>query len=173
MKPWQLALVLFLIPAIAFAAGIILMNRMAGPLKVREKPLNERFGYSVQDVRNFWASLDKANTLSVQERLLKYDLLFPILYGGALIISLLLARSELGLHSRWNLVVIVVGIAMVADWTENYFLLQLLQSYVNNSIIMPDLMVVAIASIATRLKFLGLLGSGGTLLVYICKILRA
>ena len=174
MNKWSKALILIAFPALVLVGGSLLINWLGrSVLATGEKPLYMRSGYSSQDVRRYWDALNQSEVLSIESKLLKLDLFFPILYGGALLTSILAAWRTLGQPPFWNLAVIPVWLAVLADWTENSSLLYLLQSYMKDTTVSPNAGLVQIASAATILKF-GFIGlSWISLVVLVGKFLRS
>ena len=173
MNRWIKALIFIGFPAVIFGGGLLLLNRLGrSTLAIGEKPLYVRCGYDAQDAKGYWNTLDQAGILSVESRLLKLDLFFPFLYGGALLISVLSAWSALGRPRFWNLMAIPIWVAVLADWTENSLLLYLLQSYINNNTaeLNPDM--VQIASTATMLKFIFIALSWVALFILVGRFVR-
>lgn len=160
-------------PVLVFAGGLLVMNWLGrSAAGANEKPLNERWGYTAQDAVKYWQGLDEDELLPVEVRLLKVDLLFPLFYGGALLTSILTAWRTLGQPPFWNLAVIPVWLAVLADWTENSSLLYLLQSHMKDTTASPNSSLVQIASAATITKFIFLAVSGVALLVLVGKSFR-
>ena len=173
MNKWSKALTLFAFPALVLVGGSLLINWLGrSVLATGEKPLYMRSGYSSQDVGKYWDALNQAKVLSIESNLLKLDLFFPILYGGALLTSILAVWRTLGQPPFWNLAVIPVWLAVLADWTENSSLLYLLQSYMKDTTASPNAGLVHIASTATILKFIFIGLSWIALLSLVGKFLR-
>lgn len=173
MNRWIKALIFIGFPALVFGGGLLLMNQLGrSTLAAGEKPLYVRNGYNAQDAKEYWDALDQAGTLPVESGLLKLDLFFPLLYGAALLISVLAAWSALGQPRYWNLAVIPIWLAVLADWTENSLLLYLLNRYINGTAAAPNVDLVQIASTATMLKFICILLSWIALLILVGKFLR-
>ncbi|HUG34047.1 MAG TPA: hypothetical protein VMJ90_04715 [Anaerolineales bacterium] len=173
MNRWIKALILIGFPALVFGSGLLLLNWLGrSTLAGGEKPLYVRSGYNAEDTKEYWDALDQAGILSVESRLLKLDLFFPLLYGGALLISVLAAWMAMGRPPFWNFAVIPIWLAALADWTENSLLLYLLQSYMNSTTaaLNPDL--VQIASTATMLKFIFIAISWVAFFILVGKFLR-
>ena len=155
MNRWIKALILIGFPLLVLGGGSLLLNWLGrSVLATGAKPLYMRAGYNSQDAKEYWDALNQAEVLPVESRLLKLDLIFPILYGGALLTSILAAWSALGRPQYWNLAVIPVWLAILADWTENSVLLYLLRSYISNRSASLHSGLVQIASTATLLKFI-------------------
>lgn len=127
------------------------------------KPLNTRLWYRVPDVDYFWGALGKDGRLA-EQRFLKEDLIFPMMYGGALALSLgwLLSLSGLSWHP-W-LVVLPVLIAMGGDWVENSIQLRQLQRYIDAGRAGLDARAILSSSIATDLKLSGIVIADALLL---------
>ena len=129
---WRTLFVVAL-PIVAFAAGVLIMSKLSDRTSVDEKlaltpfkdgkPLNQRFHYDAAAVERYWKALGDA--LPAERYFLKLDLVFPMLYGGALAASLLIVWAMLGRPFAVAWLVGPVAVAAVADWTEN--LIQLTQ----------------------------------------------
>ena len=138
------------------------------------KPLNMRLRYDVNDVDSFWKALGKDGQLA-EQRFLREDLTFPLIYGGALMLSLgwLLWESELG-WSAW-LVMLPVLLGMAGDWIENTIQLDQLQRYIDAGKPGLDAGAIVRSSLATDMKLVGI-AAGGFLLIalaaaFICRTL--
>jgi len=129
------ALFVLALPVVVFIAGARLMGAWSGRDRVVQrlaehaapedrKPLNQRIGYDTAAVDRHWRALDPT-ARAAERHFLELDLVFPLFYGAAFLVSLLLAWAALGrpLHPVW--IVALVGIMVASDWTEN--LLQLTQ----------------------------------------------
>jgi hypothetical protein len=152
--------VALLLPALVFVAGAQLMSRWTNHELVRGRlvrdlpndptPLNMRFGYDVETARAVWSSLDNPAVQDSEQKFLMFDLVFPLVYGAALAGGLLLARSaaKLPINPKW--LIALVGVTILADWTENLTqLLQLRQFIVEQRL---DAGAIALASAATMVK---------------------
>ena len=114
------------------------------------KPLNTRWSYRVDDVAEFWGALGPAGDVA-EQRFLKYDLVFPLAYGGTLAASLLWLGRQAGLPGTVLLVAPVV-VGVISDWTENVVQLQQIQLYTAKGRQALQRRAVRIASIATAVK---------------------
>jgi hypothetical protein len=115
------------------------------------KPLNTRLHYTVNDVDYFWRALGKDGRLA-EQRFLKEDLTFPLIYGGALMLSLrwLLWATELS-WSPW-LVMLPILLGMIGDWIENTIQLDQLRHYIDAGRKGLDPAAILRSSLATDLK---------------------
>lgn len=173
MNKWLKALTLIGFPILVFGGGLLLLNWLGrSTLAAAEKPLYVRSGYNAEDVKSYWNALDQAGILSVEAELLIIDLVFPFLYGGALLISILAAWRALGRLPFWNLAVIPVWLAVLADWLENSSLLYLLQKFMNGTDLAQYSDLVQIASTATLLKFIFIGLSWAALIIIVAKFVR-
>jgi hypothetical protein len=167
------AIVLIGFPALVFGGGLLVMSWLGrSTLAIAEKPLYARSGYNADDAKEYWNALDQAGILPVESRLLKIDLFFPPLYGGALLASILAAWRAMGQPPFWKRAVIPVWLAVFADWLENTSLLYLLQSFVNGTDPAQHPGLVQLASTATFLKFIFIGLSWATLIIIVVKFVR-
>lgn len=169
------ALLLLAVPAAVFLVGVWAMDKLVGREAVKRqlrekasiedrKPLYQRLlGYDADAVARHWGALDKS-ALKIEQNFLKIDLVFPFLYGAALVGALLIAWSSLErpFHSVW--LVSPVVIAALADWTENLVQLAQLRRYVEKAGLQPGW--IQIASFATSVKLVVFAGAC-LLLVYL------
>lgn len=74
--------------------------------------------YDAEQVRSYWNWLGYEGCRA-EMQFLKADLVFPIMYGGALLVALFIIWIGLGrpFSPRW--LVVPVGITVLADWFEN------------------------------------------------------
>jgi hypothetical protein len=183
MMPMVARAVLALVfPFIVFAGGGRLMLVAAGANADRAvtrlgKPLNQRWaGYTRDEVLGLWGAIDD-HDLRVERRLLQIDLLFPFLYGTALILALLALRTMLGGRVNPALLLGPVIVGLLADWTENLVQLQQLNGYAPGAAREPAAIgagAIAIASAATSLKLVSLAaGAGLVLLLFVLVLLRS
>lgn len=130
------------------------------------KPLGQRLGYDKEAVGSYWKSLG-CDGQRTEKRFLKFDLLFPLLYGGAFTASILGAWTQLGrpFHAAWFMV--PVAITVTADWTENLVQIGQLTRYVTDGQRALQPGWVQVASIATSLK---LVCGIGTLLLLVVLV---
>jgi hypothetical protein len=119
------------------------------------KPLNTRLHYGVDDVDYFWNALGKDGRLA-EQRFLKEDLIFPLMYGGALMLGLGWMLSMSGrAWSPW-LVALPVLAGMVGDWFENVIQLGQLQRYIDAGRQGLDTGAIFRSSLATDVKLAGI-----------------
>jgi hypothetical protein len=155
-------LLVVLLPAVVFVAGARLMTVWTGREQVtarlerhaavdERKPLNQRLGYDVAAVARHWGALD-AESLERERRFLSLDLFFPLFYGAALAVSLLLgARLAFpAMNPAWLLA--PVTIVVVSDWIENLVQLGQLRRFVEGGAAALQASSIAIASMATIVK---------------------
>lgn len=163
-------IIMLALPVAAFLAGSWMMSKMCDRHYVIQrisslpdikdrKPLNQRFaGYDVDAVSRYWAAFDETAFRS-EQCFLKLDLGFPFLYGGALLISLLMAWTMLGkpFHPAWLMAPVVITI--LADWTENLVQLVQLRAYLESGAAGLHVFWIQIASMATVLKLTFFVGT--------------
>lgn len=160
------AVLIFAVPlAIAWAGGLLmakLSGRQApsgyGCREVDAKvPLNLRLcGYSAEDAGAHWRQL-KDGQLDAERRFLEIDLVYPFLYGGAILAGLLLGRAWLGSPFEALWLVLPVALTAVADWVENLVQLGQLQRFRAAGAEAIDGGWIQLASIATVVKIWTLL----------------
>jgi hypothetical protein len=163
---WPAIVGVALLPHIAFWVGSFVIGlfsnrrevqqRLAELPKKQRTPLNQRFlGYKVEDVQRLWEKLARdPDLLPAEQRSLRLDLLFPLLYGSAFAVSLWLAwrLRDRTFGAAWLLVPVVI--CVLADWTENFSQLKQLRLYQQSG---PDALQVdgiRIASTGTIVKLL-------------------
>src|SRR5262245_57491729 len=161
MKILARAIVALALPILVFMSGASLMSRWTDRQLVRERlnrdfpgdsrPLNMRFGYDVETARAHWSSLDPEMRES-EMRFLELDLVFPLVYGAGLAIGLLLMWATAGRPVNPAVLIALVGVTILADWTENLIHIQQLRHVIAGQQL--DAGVIAIASAATIVKLL-------------------
>lgn len=159
-----------LLPLTVFFGGAQLMTAISGrdPARVGQsgKPLNQRFGYGVNDVVQQWEPLSRdRDALAAEIRFLELDLIFPFAYGGALAAGLLIGWVALGRPCSPAWPMIVVAIALLADWTENLVQLAQLQRFSREGAGALQAGWVRVASTATVFKLSSLIVASVGLLV--------
>jgi hypothetical protein len=164
------AIMLIALPTAVFLAGAWAMTKLVHRDQVTRqlgekanaadrKPLNRRIcGYGLADVERHWGALDRS-ALGIERRFLEFDLVFPTLYGAALVGALLLAWLTLGrpFHAGW--LFLPVTVTIVADWTENLAQLSQLHSYICKGKDGLQATWIHVASLATTLKLVFLIAS--------------
>jgi hypothetical protein len=139
---------LLLLPAVAFLGGAWLLLKLSGRGEPPQKPLNRRFGYDISAARDYWGALGESGRRA-ERRFLELDLAFPLVYGGALAASLLMARSSLKNPLPLALILAPVAVTLLADWTENVIQLNQLRRYGQDTL---QESWIRVASTATILK---------------------
>src|SRR5262245_54773062 len=136
----------------------LVRERLARDLPDNPTPLNMRFGYDVATARAVWSSLDNPAVQDSEQRFLLMDLAFPLVYGAGLAAGLLLAWSAANrpINPKWLLA--LVGITILADWTENLTQLQQLRQFIVDRQL--DAGWIGIASAATMVKLTFFIASG-------------
>ena len=143
------------LPVAAMIGGGSLMARVAPREVPAEKRLLSRWqGYSVEEARAYWSAFQRPG-LEAERRFLEVDLIFPFLYGGAFLGSLLLLWSALGRPFPPAIPVATVAAMMVADWTENLVHLALISRLLGPDSSFGTLRQswIALASTATSVKW--------------------
>jgi hypothetical protein len=156
------AVMIVLLPLVTFVAGARLMaawtrrervtRRLQQHAAPRDrKPLNQRLHYDLGAVQRHWGALDR-EALAAEKQFLQLDLVFPLLYGAAFIISLLLGARMAGpaIDRAWLLGLVTVII--LSDWTENLLQLAQLRRYRMGGAAGLESRWIAVASVATAIK---------------------
>jgi hypothetical protein len=163
------------LPALVFVAGAQLMSRWTNHQLVRERlardlpddptPLNMRFGYDVATAQAVWSSLDNPAVQDSEQRFLMFDLVFPLVYGAGLAAGLLLAWSaaQRPMDPKW--LIALVGITILADWTENLTQLQQLRQFIVEQRL--DAGWIGVASAATMVKLTFFIASGLAIVILV------
>jgi hypothetical protein len=113
-------------------------------------PLNFRLnGYDSTAASAYWEWLGSDGRLA-ERRFLEADLVFPFLYGGAMLASLLLAWTALGRAFDPTWLVIPVAITVLSDWIENLLHWRQLKHFLQSEPLQAQW--IEIASIATSVK---------------------
>ena len=183
------------LPTVVFLGGARLMTYLSGraivtsqleslPVKADRTPLNSRFrGYDLKAVARHWSALNP-DALAAETRFLEMDLVFPLLYGGALLVALLLGWAALGRSFNPALLVLAVAVTVLADWTENLTLLGQLEAVPRTLVSTPIADRVApvaaalsagrvtLASTATLVKLTGVVVMDLTAIVLIVQMIR-
>lgn len=157
MRSLLTALFILLLPVVVFVGGAVLMEIVSGRAAIKEPEIGRlglRFtGYGTKHITTYWEQM-KANgdtNLQAERRFLQLDLLFAPLYCSAIAFSLYLAWMKFGdQFSLWWLI-LPIAIALLADWTENYFQLDLVANYIAADSSVDD-NYVRVASTATIAK---------------------
>lgn len=160
------------LPTLVFVSGASLMSRWTDRQAVRERltrdfpdnprPLNMRFGYDVATARGLWSSLDPSMRESEQQ-FLKLDLVFPLVYGAGLAAGLLLAWGAAARPVNPAWLIALVGITILADWTENLTQLQQLRQFVTDQRL--DAGWIGLASAATMVKLTFFIASSSAIVI--------
>lgn len=155
------------LPIAVFTGGAWMMAQISGRELVLnhlrqhaalqdQTPLNQRLHYDTDAVQRHWGALEPV-TLATERHFLELDLVFPLLYGTAFAVSLLIAWAALGRPFNPAWLIALIGIMIVSDWTENLVLLGQLRHF-DGEVSSLQSTWIAVASIATLLKltFFGL-----------------
>jgi hypothetical protein len=176
-----------LLPFVVFWIGALTMRRLTGqrevarrlvdklPARRDQTPLNQRFlGYDRAAVQRHWGALAIDPPLLRSERsALLLDLIFPLLYGAALVASLLLCRRWLQPPFDCGWLLLPVAIGVLADWTENLVQLKQIRRF-QEAEAAPEALEdgwIRVASVATQVKLLFLGGSALILLILVLVLL--
>jgi hypothetical protein len=161
---------MIVLPAAVLLAGAWIMAMMCArnyviqrvaqlPDPKDRKPLNQRLrGYDADAVERYWSAFD-AKARRSEQCFLALDLVFPLLYGSALFISLFMAWTTLGrpIHPIW--ITAPVAITVLADWTENLVHIGQLRRYTDGSAAALHSGWIRVASAATVLKLTSFAGT--------------
>jgi len=146
------------LPLAVFLAGGSWMMKVTGRGNFPETaapestPLHFRFGgYDVAEVRAYWDWLGADGRLA-ELRFLELDLLFPLFYGGAILLGLFLIWDALGRPFPRRRLTAPVFVNLIADWTENLTLRHQLRRFLDNEPIEEGW--IALAGQATTVKIL-------------------
>ena len=159
------AILIFVLPLAVMVGGLVVLDKVTEHKDIQKRlrehgirALSIGF-YGAETMSARWQALKKTPDLIPKERyFLKADLVFPLVYGGALIVGLLVAWNILGRPFGIALLLASIAICMAADWSEN--LLQL--SQIDNLLLpkddQPQLshILIAVAGVATAVKWLAL-----------------
>lgn len=169
------ALLVLAVPAGLFFVAGYAMSHYTGRDQfvsnaVQAVPLNFRMGgYGVADAIAYWNWLGPEGRLS-EQRFLKVDLFFPLLYGGSLLVSLLLTWRWLGRpFGRFWLIAPVV-ITVLTDWIENLVHLRQLRRYFQGERVESGW--IQVASTATSVKIVFFFVSCLLLIALACWLLK-
>lgn len=147
-----------------------LLNRLSTAGAADSKPLGQRLTYDADAVKRHWDKLDPRGR-EIARQVLEIDLVYPCLYGGALIFSLAIAWWILGRPLNFFWVAAPVLVTMIADWCENLVQLSQLARYENIGSDALEPQWIRIASVATTLKLSFVAISGILLLMLVIIIL--
>ena len=136
------------------------------------QPLYRRFAYDRALVIRQWDALDET-ALRHEQEFLRLDLVFPLLYGGALAFSLFMASAMLGLGSKGGWVIAPALITVLADWTENLVQLGQLKLYQTKGGAELQAGWIQIASLATSLKLVSSIAASLVLVLMVILIIRS
>jgi hypothetical protein len=153
-------LLIVALPVVLFIAGGYPMMQMTGRDQFPARraapesvPLNFRIkGYDAAAAGAYWQWLGAEGRLA-ERRFLEADLVFPFLYGGALLASLLLAWAWLGRPFAPLWLAAPVAVTVIADWIENLVHWRELARVLRGEAVAPGW--VQLASGATSAKLVG------------------
>jgi hypothetical protein len=158
------AVLMLFLPLAVFLGGARLLLALSGREQVVQqlerkasvedrKPLYQRLHYDVSAVQRQWGVLD-AQALEAERKFLVLDLVFPLFYGAALLISLLLGARLVAPAMNPEWLVGCVAVTILSDWTENLLQLNQLRRFAAGGAAALDAKWIAVASIATVSKLL-------------------
>ncbi len=157
MKTLVLLLVMVVLPAFLFQAGVWVMGAISKRAVVGET-LNQRLGgYSKDRVEQYWGEArakQGERGLHREMRFLEVDLIFPFVYGAGLAASLLIGWVLIGRPFAPGWCLLPVGVVMLADWAENLIQIEQLKHFLEGRGLIEA--SINVASAATRIKLAGL-----------------
>jgi hypothetical protein len=175
-----------LLPIVIFLLGGLFLNwctnRNAITTKLRELDqarrgsseekrvtMDQRLSYDASTFGRYLSAVGP-DLLPVEQRFLKGDLLFPLVYGGALLASLVILWNAMGrpFHAGW--LVLPVGLTIAADWTENVIQLRQIDRFAKLGEAGLQPVWIQVASFATAAKFIFWVESYVFVLVLICLL---
>lgn len=174
---------MIVLPTIIFLGGAAIMTRLSGRAiatrqleslsnKDDRTPLNSRLHYDTKAVTTHWGAL-KSDGLAAETRFLEIDLVFPLVYGGALLAALLFGWATLGRPFNPTWIVVAVAITVLADWAENLTQLGQIEGFARSGAAALDDGRIALASMATLIKLAGVFVLGaGTLTMAVLALFR-
>jgi hypothetical protein len=188
--PWPALIGAALLPYIAFKAGSFLAGWLSGwqdrqevPQRLKrlgedeQKPLNQRIrGYDLPEAGRFWEVLKGTlatdrDLLPSEERSLRLDLFFPLLYGAAFAVGLLIVWRNWSPSFAFPWLLLPVAVYILADWTENLTQLKQLRLYRTTGPAALQASAIQVASRATTVKLLFFIGSHLLLLSLVLLVL--
>ena len=154
MSPIVKSVVLFGFPVFVSICGGWLMSTAAQRADIPGKPpLNSRYlGYGADEVDALWRALDERDGLRNEKTFLQLDLAFPLLYCGALALSLAIAWHGLGRPFSVAWIAAPVVLLMLADWTENAVQLSMIGAYIDHTVQQVQPWLARVSSAATIAK---------------------
>jgi len=159
------AALIFILPLIVLIGGFVYMGSRSQFVQLKAA-LGEEAGpriglYGADSIGKRWETLRTAHPglLASERHMLVIDLPFPCLYGGALMICLLVAWSILGRPFAVAWLLAPVLVLMAADWTENLIQLDQLEAFSSGGKPALSGPLLAIAGLATLVKNLAGFGS--------------
>ncbi len=144
--------------AVFFIGGYLMLNltgRDAFPQTSAPEsvPLHFRIGsYTAEQVQAYWNWLGPEGR-GAELRFLEVDLLFPVIYGGAILLALFIIRSGLARPLKPQWLVVPVGITMAADWVENLVHWQQLRRFLKDEPVQAAWLQFASLATSTKIVF--------------------
>jgi hypothetical protein len=168
------ALIIVLLPFVVFIAGARLMAAWTGRTHVTARlqqhaasedrtPLNQRLRYDTAAVARHWGAFDR-DAVAAERQFLELDLVFPLFYGAAFAVSLLLGAGLVAPSASRVWFIALVAVVVVSDWTENLLQIGQLQRFVDGGAGALQERWIQVASAATAIK---LVSFGGAMVVCI------
>ena len=131
MSNWKFILpwfILFLVFAILLFPHY--QEKMAESAGQEVIPLDSRFSYTYNDVKNDFEKLGPGGRDTYRFVIARVDMLFPLIYGPLFILVLAwLLRKITGNDSRWILLSLFPFIGIIFEYLENFNTLSLIDSY--------------------------------------------
>ncbi|HDR46440.1 MAG TPA: hypothetical protein ENN94_01925 [Geoalkalibacter subterraneus] len=147
--------------AVFFIGGYLMLNltgRDAFPQTSAPEsvPLHFRMGsYNVEQVQAYWNWLGPEGR-GAELRFLHADLVFPVMYGGAILVALLIVSNELGRPLKPQWLVLPVGITVAADWGENLLHWQQLSRFLKDEPVQAAWLQLSSLATTTKTIFFAL-----------------
>ena len=116
-------------------------------------PLHFRVStYDAEQVRAYWSWLGSEGRRA-EHRFLEADLVFPVIYGGAILLALFFLRKGFDRHFRPRWLVVPVGGTMAADWIENLVHLQQLRRFLKEEPVQAAWLQLSSLATTTKIVF--------------------
>ena len=161
-------------PIAVFLGGSWLMTKVTvGDWKKNDRPNlgMSPTGYKVETIKSYWRRAPRED-LQAEERFLRLDFIFAIVYSSAIALSLVALGTLAGLnfHPAWLLLPVVV--TLFSDWAENALQLSQIGRTLAAGVDAVNDRAVRAASVATILKLWSALVSTGVLIWLALRLIR-
>ena len=173
------------LPLLVFVGFGALLGRLAGKTRPPGRmAINTHLHYGVEEVESYWrwhreraappsllARTAPGTGLDAERRFLKLDLIFALLYPGALALSLAWIWRALSQPFPAAWFVVPLLLVTLCDWTENAIQLGQMPRFLAGRPLEPGW--IALASLATAVKVVGTIGAYLALAGLVVRFLRA